>query len=70
MKTTQIVTIKPRSVQEPAGVLEYQIIAPDGVTILSHGHQCAIPEAAGPATTLAEANAVVTADATAKGLLA
>lgn len=69
MKTAQIVTIKPRTVQDPAGVLEYQILADDGETIVSHGHQCDLPSDAGADTTLADAVATVTADATVKGLL-
>lgn len=65
----QIVTIKTRSIQDPAGCIEYQILS-DADEVVSHGHQVALPESTGAATTLAEAQAIVENDAYRRGIVA
>lgn len=58
----QIVTIKPRSIQDPVGCVEYQVLD-EGNAILSHGHQVALPPETGPDTPLSLAQTLCENDA-------
>lgn len=66
--SAQICTIKPRQVQDPVGVIEYQILDENG-DIVSHGHQVPLPAETGMDTPLSLAQALVEQDCYIKGLL-
>lgn len=68
MNTIQVVTIKPRTAQDPVGCIEYQVLDENNETV-SHGHQVALPPETGGSTTMDEATALAQAHAIVNGLI-